>query len=45
VNIEAAREHGGHSLQRIDIDAGAAPADGDAAAQQELGAAHVSYGR
>ena len=45
VNIEAAREHGGHSLQRIDIDAGATPADGDAAAQQELGAARVSYGR
>ncbi len=45
VNIEAAREHGGHSLQRIDLDLGAGPASGDAAGQQELGPAHVSYGR
>lgn len=45
VNIEAAREHGGHSLQRIDLELGSAPAAGEAAGQQELGPAHVSYGR
>jgi thiamine biosynthesis lipoprotein len=45
VNVEAAREHGGHSVQRIDINLGAAGATGEAAAQEEIGATHVSYGK
>lgn len=45
VNIEAAREHGGHSLQRIDMELRAEPASGEAPAQAELGMAKVSYGK
>jgi thiamine biosynthesis lipoprotein len=45
VNIEAAREHGGHSIQRIDLDLTAAPTSAEAPAQQELGPTHVRYGK
>ena len=45
INIEASREHGGHSLQRIDLSLGASPISGDAAAQSELGAASATYGK
>jgi thiamine biosynthesis lipoprotein len=45
VNVEASREHGGHNIQRIEIDLGAAPANGAAAAQQEIGAIKVTYGK
>jgi thiamine biosynthesis lipoprotein len=44
VNIEGAREHGGHNLQHIDLTLGESGVTGDAAAQGELGAAHVRYG-
>jgi len=45
VNIEAAREHGGHSIQRIPIELGAAPASFAAEADEELGPAKVTYGK
>jgi thiamine biosynthesis lipoprotein len=44
LNIEASREHGSHSVQTIPLTLGAAPAQGDAAAQGELGAVQVRYG-
>lgn len=45
INIETAREHGGHSLQRIPIELGAAPATASAAAEEEMGPVTVTYGR
>jgi thiamine biosynthesis lipoprotein len=45
INVEAAREHGGHSLQHIDINLGAAGASGEAAAQDEIGATRAVYGK
>ena len=45
INVEAAREHGGHSLQHIDINLGAAGASGEAAAQDEIGATRATYGK
>lgn len=45
VNIEAAREHGGHSLQTIEVQLGAKAATGAATASDELGGAKVRYGR
>ncbi len=45
VNIEASREHGGHSLQRLDLAIGASPVSAEAAAQGELGAASATYGK
>lgn len=45
INIEAAREHGGHSLQTIQVTLGAAPISAAAPSADELGAARVRYGR
>ncbi len=45
VNIEASREGGGHSIQRIPVDLGAAPASFGIEADEELGMAKVTYGR
>lgn len=45
INVEAAREHGGHSLQHIDLTLGAAGAAGEAAAQDEIGATRATYGK
>lgn len=45
IHIEAAREHGGHAYQTIEVNLGAAPASGAAAAKDELGAAQVRYGK
>jgi thiamine biosynthesis lipoprotein len=45
INVEASREHGGHNIQRIDIDLGAAPANGGAGVQQEIGTIKVTYGK
>jgi thiamine biosynthesis lipoprotein len=44
INIEAAREHAGHSIQRIDLVLGSANVSGGAAAQDELGASQARYG-
>ncbi len=45
VNIEAAREHGGHSYQRIPLTLGDKPASGSGAASAELGDSTVVYGK
>jgi len=45
ISIEAAREHGGHSIQRIDIDLGSSPASAAAPGQQEIGPVKVTYGK
>ncbi|MBX3483655.1 DUF2271 domain-containing protein [Phenylobacterium sp.] len=45
IHIEAAREHGGHAYQTIEVNLGAAPVTGSAAAKDELGAAQVRYGK
>jgi thiamine biosynthesis lipoprotein len=44
LTIEAAREHGGHSIQVIDLDLGAAPLQQSAPAQPEIGAVSARYG-
>jgi len=44
VHIEAVRENGGHSYQTIGLTLGAQPAQGAAAADEELGPAAVRYG-
>lgn len=45
VHIEAAREHGGHAYQTIEVNLGAAPVTGAAAGKDELGAAQVRYAK
>jgi hypothetical protein len=45
VNIEASREGGGHSIQRIPVELGAVPASFGIEADEELGPAKVTYGR
>ena len=45
VNIEASREGGGHSIQRIPVELGGAPASFAIEADEELGPAKVTYGR
>lgn len=45
IHIEAAREHGGHAYQTIEVKLGAAPAAGQAPAKDELGASAVRYGK
>ncbi len=45
VNIEASREHGGHNIERIEIQLGTNPATASAPAQAEIGAAKVTYGK
>ena len=44
VHIEATREDGGHSYQSVDMTLGPQPAQGAAAADEELGPAAVRYG-
>lgn len=44
VHIEAAREHGGHSYQTLDIVLGAQPVNTETAGAEELGPAAVHYG-
>jgi thiamine biosynthesis lipoprotein len=45
LNVEASREHGGHSVQRIDLNLGAAGFTGGAPAQDEIGATKVTFGK
>jgi len=45
INVEAAREHGGHAYQAIEVTLGAAPASGAAPGKDELGATQVRYGK
>jgi thiamine biosynthesis lipoprotein len=45
VNVEASREHGGHNIQRIEVDLSANPTSAAAAAQQEIGAVKVTFGK
>lgn len=45
INVEAAREHGGHAYQAIEVTLGAAPATGAAPGKDELGATSVRYGK
>jgi thiamine biosynthesis lipoprotein len=45
VHIEAAREHGGHSYQTVEITLGAADAAGQAAGKDELGPVSVRYAK
>lgn len=45
IHIEAAREHGGHAYQAIEVKLGAAPVAGQAAAKDELGTSSVRYGK
>lgn len=45
INIEAAREHGGHAYQAIEVKLGAAPVASQAPAKDELGASSVRYGK
>ncbi|WP_296595908.1 DUF2271 domain-containing protein, partial [Phenylobacterium sp.] len=45
INVEAAREHGGHAYQAIEVTLGAAPATGSAPGKDELGATQVRYGK
>ncbi len=44
INIEISREHGGHSLQTMTLNLGAAAVSGAAAGQVESGPASVRYG-
>ncbi|HEY2010787.1 MAG TPA: DUF2271 domain-containing protein [Rhizomicrobium sp.] len=44
LNVEAAREHGGHSIQRIELMLGAVPFSVQAPGQEEIGPTQVSYG-
>jgi thiamine biosynthesis lipoprotein len=45
IHVEAAREHGGHTYQAIEVTLAAAPAAGAAAAKDELGATQVRYAK
>lgn len=45
INIEAAREHGGHAYQAIEVTLGAAAANAAAPGKDELGATQVRYGK
>lgn len=45
IHIEAAREHGGHTYQAVEVDLGAKTAQGEAAGKDELGAARVRYAK
>jgi thiamine biosynthesis lipoprotein len=45
LNIEASREHGSHTMQAIALDLSGAPLQTEIAAQAELGATQVRYGR
>jgi thiamine biosynthesis lipoprotein len=45
LNIEASREHGGHSIQTISLPLGAAPLNFNANAAPELGPARIVFGR
>jgi thiamine biosynthesis lipoprotein len=45
IHIEAAREHGGHAYQTIEVKLGAAPVAGQAAAKDELGPSTARYGK
>jgi len=44
LNVEASREHGGHSIQRINLSLGASPVTASSPAQDEIGATAVTYG-
>jgi thiamine biosynthesis lipoprotein len=43
IHVEAAREHGGHAYQTIEVQLGAAPTSGQAPAKDELGPAQARY--
>jgi len=45
IHLEAAREHGGHAYQTIEVNLGASPVTGQSAAKDELGAMQVRYGK
>jgi thiamine biosynthesis lipoprotein len=44
LNIEASREHGGHSFTSIPLDLAAAPLTASANAEEEMGAVRIRYG-
>lgn len=44
LNIEASREHGGHSITQIPLDLAAAPQTASANAEEEMGAVTIRYG-
>jgi thiamine biosynthesis lipoprotein len=44
LNVEAAREHGGHSIQHLNLMLGATPLSTQAPGQEEIGPTQVSYG-
>ena len=44
LNVEAAREHGGHSIQRINLTLAAGVVSASAPAQDEIGETGVTYG-
>lgn len=45
IHIEAAREHGGHAYQAIEVTLGAKPVAGAAVGKDELGAARLRYAK
>jgi thiamine biosynthesis lipoprotein len=45
LNIEAAREHGGHSFVTVPLNIGQAPFQAESEAAQEIGTVRVRYGR
>lgn len=45
VHIEAAREHGGHTYQAVEVELGPKTVQAQAAGKDELGAAQVRYGK
>lgn len=45
IHIEAAREHGGHAYQTMEVNLGAAPVAAQAAGKDELGAAQARYAK
>ncbi len=45
INIEGAREHGFHSVQRIDLTLGTGETDGEAAKLEDMGPVKAHYGK
>ena len=45
INVEAAREHGGHAYQAIEVTLGTAAANAAAPGKDELGATAIRYGK
>jgi hypothetical protein len=45
INVESAREHGFHSMQRIELNLGTAPVTGEAPPMEDMGTIKASYGK